>query len=86
MFQKNVSFPTKKVSDVLRGEGTSSEKTQIPKNSKILRRGALVDLPGFNLDIPRYKKKGLDKSRPLHYTTTIKPKLISVFPFVLLQI
>jgi hypothetical protein len=57
MFQKNVSFPTKKVSDVLRGEGTSSEKTQIPKNSKILRRGALVDLPGFNLDytqdIPR---------------------------------
>jgi len=44
-----------------RGEGTSAEKTQIPKNSNSLRRGALVELPGFNLDytqdIPRYKKK-----------------------------
>lgn len=78
--------PTQKKFRMLRREGTSARKHQIPKNSNSSRRGALVDLPGFNLDYTQgTKKKGLDKSRPLHYTTTIKPKLISVFPFVLLR-
>jgi hypothetical protein len=57
MFQKNVSFHTKKVSDSLIGEGTSTESFPNSKNSNSLRRGALVDLPGFNLDIPRIQKK-----------------------------
>ena len=77
--------PTQKKFRMLRREGTSTGKHQIPKNSTSSRRGALVDLPGFNLDNIQGTKKGLDKSRPLHYTTTIKPKLISVFPFVLLR-
>jgi hypothetical protein len=41
MFPKNVSSPLEKVSDVNRGEGTSTDKTGKKEKSGLFRRGAL---------------------------------------------
>lgn len=42
-FERMFPPTQKKFRMLLRGEGTSAEKHQIPKNSNSLRRGALVD-------------------------------------------